>query len=559
MRRLFWVTIAGLVAWAGLLARAFIIQVLRNEEYAVRARAQHESEVELPASRGRIFDRHHQVLALNESGWSVYILPQHLKSQERGEAAQVLSSFGLGGGDEILRRINREGGFFWFARKIDYELGLKLTAALKEKGLWHGVVVVEDAQRVYPWGEVAASLLGFVGEDGGGLSGIEYQFDGRLRGEPGRAVFQKDPTGTSHPYPSYPYISARPGQDLELTVDIGIQELAYNHLKRMVDSSNARQGMVIVLSVSTAEVLALVEYPDFDPQSHARYPEERYKIASISDEFEPGSSFKHVIAACCLERSLVAPQEVFDLRGGYTTVSGHRIRDVRDYGRLDFEGIFVHSSNVGVVKLARRVEPKAFYEACRRLGFGAPTGIELPGEARGYLDPPDKITPLRLANMAFGQGLRVTGLQLAASYLSIANDGVYLKPYIIQRIIDDGKVIYEARAHQVRRAVPDSVAHMLKSILARVVSEGTGKAAAIPGFEVCGKTGTGQKPGPDGYSSDRVTNSFIGFLPADEPQYLICLVLDEPNPPRYAAELACPLFKEIAEAILTVREYSEAL
>lgn len=552
--------IAGVLIWAGLLGWMFVLQVVRGHEYAARARSQHEAEVELPPPRGRIFDRERRPIAMNESSWSIYILPQYLISGEREEAARILSSFRLGSRREILDRLNREEGFFWFRRRIDYEKGERLRSALRKARLSHGVAGVEDARRVYPWGEVAASLLGFVGEDGRGLAGIEYQFDNQLKGEPGRAVFQKDPTGSLHPYPAYPYTRPRPGQDLELTIDIDLQELSYLKLKRAVDSARARQGMALVISVSDGAVLAAAEYPDFDPERYTRYPEERYKISSISEEFEPGSSFKHLIAACCLDHSLLHPGEEIDTRGGYTVVSGHRIRDVHDYGELSFPEVFIHSSNVGVVKLSQRVKPQMFYETARRFGFGTPTGIELPGEARGYLDPPHRITRLRLANMAFGQGLRVTGLQLAASYLIIANKGVYLKPYIIQRIIDDGRVVYEARPRPVRQAISSSAAEELRSILAQAVAQGTGKAAQIPGLRVCGKTGTAQKPGDrGGYSSERVMNSFVGFFPASEPKYLICVVLDEPNPPRYAAELACPLFREIAEGILGIDKYAEGL
>lgn len=552
--------ITGVLIWVGLLGRMFVLQVLRGYEYTLRARSQHEEEVELPPPRGRIFDREGRPLAINESSWSVYIVPRSLKPGEREEVARILSSFGLGGRLEILDRLNREEGFFWFRRWLDYELGEELRSALKRGRVSHGVGVVEDARRVYPWGEVAASLVGFVGEDEKGLAGIEYQFDGRLRGEPGRAVFQKDPTGWLHPYPAYPYIRPRPGQDLELTIDIELQELCYLRLKRAVESARARQGMVLVISVSDGALLVAAEYPDFDPERYAQYPEERYTIYSIAEEFEPGSSFKHLTAACCLNESLLRPGEIFDTRGGYTVVSGHRIRDVRDYGRLSFPEIFIHSSNVGVVKLSQRVKPQLFYETARRFGFGVPTGIELPGEAQGYLDPPHRITRLRLANMSFGQGLRVTGLQLAVSYLIIANRGVYLKPYIIQRIRDDGRVVYEARPRRGRRVISESVAQELTSILAQVVARGTGKEAQLPEVGVCGKTGTAQKPEESGgYSSDRVINTFVGFFPASEPRYLICVALDDPNPPRYAAELACPLFREIAEGILGIDKYAEGL
>lgn len=554
MRRLALLKFLLLVAWLGFLGYAFTLQVVSGRRYGRLARNQHEIKVEILPQRGRIFDCRLRPLAVNVSCFSIYALPRYVR--DKTLAASVLSAAGVAGYNDILSRLRHERAFFWVRKKFDYTVGAKLKQTLEEKELSNAIVCVEDTRRAYPWSWMAASVLGFVGEENNGLAGIEYQFDRTLAGKPGWAVLQKSPLGDEFPYPSYPAVKAEDGKDLYLTLDAELQEIVATELAAAVDSSAALGGTVIVLELPSGAVRALVDYPDFDPGAYEKFPPSRWKISAIADEFEPGSSFKHVMAAACLERKLAVPTEKLSVKGGKIQLAGYTISDVHDYGTLTFSEIFEKSSNVGVVKLSRRIDAPSYYEVARRLGFGAPTGIELPGEARGYLDRPNEISRLRLANMAFGQGVRVTALQLAASYACLASRGLFLRPTIVAGI-DSVSAVKPPIPVVVRQALSESTCTVLNDILARAVAQGTGQNARLAEFTVCGKTGTAQKAVPGaGYSSQNLIVSFVGFFPKEAPQMVIAVVIDQPARACYASELACPLFRRIAERAVRIPEFT---
>ncbi len=544
---LFW------LVWIGLLSYGFSLQVLGEKKYRKIAKKEHQRKIKFPAQRGLVFDYKGRVLALNSSCGSVYILPQYISDKKK--AAGLLSRFKLGSYQSILRELRKRKRFFWIAKRIDQRLADALREAVEKEGVQNAIVVIEDKRRIYPW-RCCSSLLGFVGEENRGLSGLEYALDSLLKGKPGWAVLEKDALGKDYHYPSYPNIPSKPGSDVYLTIDAEVQSIAYEEVKRFVDSLGCKKGMAVILDVPTGAVRGLVNYPDFDPNHYNHYSPSHWRNYAVEDEYEPGSCFKHVIAAVCLEHKLIDTAKMINTHKGYILISGHKIRDAHPLPDLNFPGVFIHSSNVGVSILSLRVKPGWFYETARKLGFGAPTGILLPGEAKGKIDKPEKITRLRLANMAFGQGVTVTALQLAASYLAIANNGKYLKPYIIDKILKRGKIIYRGKPTLVRRALPDSLCRILKEILYRVVEEGTGKRARIEGIEVCGKTGTSQKPLEGRYSEEKIITSFVGFFPKEHPSVLIYVVLDEPNIPYYASQIACPLFHRIARKILHLSEYA---
>ncbi len=546
---LFW------LIWLGLLGYGFSLQVLGEKRYKRLAKRVHQEKIVFPPQRGLIFDDRGRILALNFSCSSIYALPQYLTNKEK--AAQILSKYKIVPYKRVLDRLRNRKSFFWIAKKIDYRIAQELKKELEKYRLSNAIVVVEDTKRFYPWRSFS-TLLGFVGEDDHGLSGLEYRLDSLLSGEPGWAVLERDALGKGFHYPSYPSIPPKSGADVYLTLDADIQNITYEKVKRFVDSLGCKKGMGIVLDVPTGKIKALVSYPDFDPLHYTDYPPRLWRNYPIEDEYEPGSCFKHVIAATCLEHHLFDTSKVFNTGRGYIRIGGHNITDAHRLPDLSFSGIIVHSSNVGVSLLSLKVKPEWFYETIRRLGFGERTGVALPGEARGKIDKPDKLTRLRLANMAFGQGLTVTALQLAASYLAIANNGRYLRPYIIERIEKDKRVIYKGRPLSIRRALSDSTCRILKEILSEVVKRGTGRNAALNGIEVCGKTGTAQKPVEGGYSQEKVIASFVGFFPKDDPSLLIYVVLDEPKSPYYASQIACPLFREIAEEIIKIPQYAIA-
>ena len=539
----------------GVLGYAFYLQVIRGPRYAERARAQHEEHIELLPRRGKIYDREGRPLVTDEKAASVFVLPQYV--EDIPKAVSILSKHKLGTPTRLDRYLRTRKKFSWLIRKFSYEKACALKAELEQAFLANAINIQEEAKRIYPWDEITGSVVGFVGAEHKGLAGTEYALDSVLAGEPGWAIYQKDALGRDHPSPAYPVQKPKNGCNVTLTIDLDIQAIAYEELKAACEKFEAKRGYCVVMNPQTGEVLAIVDYPDFAPARYNRYPRETWKVGAVADEFEPGSVYKPVVAAICLEDSLALRDEWIPTGGGIV-VQGRKITDIHGKAGFSFEDVFVKSSNIGAAKLALRCGVQRFYEVSRLLGVGAPTGIELPGEASGKIDRPRQMTELRLTNNAFGQGLSITTLQLAALYATFASGGVYNAPHIIKSIDRDGKFIFKGRTTELRRVLSERTAGELCEILQNVIEKGTGKAARIKGIKVCGKTGTAQKPVPgQGYSASLSVVSFVGFLPSEDATLLTAVVIDEPSLGRFAGEIAAPAFQRIMERILRLPAYRD--
>jgi cell division protein FtsI (penicillin-binding protein 3) len=554
---------AFVICWVIGLGYVFYLQIICWKKFARQAKVSQEISVELLAPRGQIYDRDNRCIAANRSCFSISVLPQYLPDKK--EASNILASCGLKDARTTYRELSRKKKFFWYLKQIDYKAGKILVEKLKRSRLNGAISVVDDNERYYPFRDIIASAMGFVGTVKPGIkrgwSGIEYQFDSVMSGQPGRIVYGRDGLGNLYPHPSFPVEPPVPGCDVFLTIDLDIQQIAYNELKTCIEQHQAIFGSALVMDAQTGEILAMVDYPDFDPNEYQKFDSKSWTPSAVTNEFEPGSSFKLVILTTALESQnrdkLLS--EKFDVSQGYIIISGKKIKDTHRTKILDFPGIFIHSSNIGVSMLSQKLDALDFYLMARKLGFTLPTGIELPGEASGYLDSPKKIKKaLRFANNAFGQGLRVNFLQLANAYLAIANNGILLKPYIVKEIVSPVQgTIYKGEKTEVRRALDINVAQISKEILSRVVSEGSGVKAALDVYEVCGKTGTAQKLVNGVYSSEKSLMTFIGFFPKNEPKYLIAVLVDEPKRTlmtRFAGDVTCPLFKNIASNIIRLKQ-----
>ncbi len=542
------------ITFLGLLIDLFIIQIVQYRKYEQLARNEHWQKDTLIAERGRILDIKYRPLAFSQLCATVSVHPKYVRNPD--SLAEILSAFEIGEKTEILNRIYRSKEYFTFSKQIEYNRAIKLKEILKKYRFANCVTVNDAMKRIYPSSEVTASIIGFTGKEHG-LAGIENYFDKILSGEPGWILKQKDAIGNNYVWPSYPVKRPVAGCDLVLTIDLDMQEIAYQTLKKYVENLKAIRGSVIILDADDAAVLAMADYPDYDPNNFAESDRNLWKASAVSDEFEPGSVFKLVICATALEE--LSHEYLFskkwDVSKGYIEISNRKIKDVHNNGIVDFYDIFAKSSNIGVSLLSQEISAEKFYLMARKFGFGLPTSIELPGEASGYLDRPALMTPLRFANNSFGQGLRVTLLQLASAYLAIAQNGLLLKPYIVKQIIKGDKITYQGKKTIVRRVISEENASIIKDILAQVVIRGTGRAAAIADCQVCGKTGTSQKIEADGtYSATKSMMTFVGFFPKDNPKYLIALLIDEPKLSRFAGETTCPAFREIASRIKYTNE-----
>jgi len=541
---------AAAAVWIGLLVLLGYVQLGRWKHYEREATGQQGETLDLHAARGRIYEAGGRPLTLNRSCCSIHILPQW--ARDRDTLAGILAGFGLAERTALSQELRRRNRLFCFMHQVDYEVGDSLRRVLADRQFGNCTSVDDDYIREYPHGELCANIVGFTG-DTCGLAGLEFEYDSVLRGSGGWVQLQKDAIGRTFPYPSFPVKRPVAGMDIDLTLDLDAQQICYDALERRVKECSALRGSAIVLDPATGSILAMADYPGYDPMRFEAFPKESYKSAAVSDQFEPGSSFKLVVCAAALESpdSARLTRQTFDVSSGFVQIGNRKIHDVHNNGVLDFDGLFIKSSNPGCALLSLQLQPDRYYQLARALGFGNPVGIGLPNEGSGWIDPPERLNTLRFANVVFGQGVTVTLLQLAAAYLCVANNGAYLRPYLIKSVRQSGHVVRQFGPARLRQAITPETARRMKDILERVVTEGTGVLAQIDSVSVCGKTGTAQKVEPGvGYSKTKSRMTFIGFFPKDQPRYVIAVLIDEPKTERFAGTAACPVFKEIGESLI---------
>jgi cell division protein FtsI/penicillin-binding protein 2 len=531
---------AGLLALA---ARCAHLQVIKAPELLDLARSQQERTITLDPRRGPILDRNGKELAVSLDVDSAFADPSEVG--DAGDAARKLAPLlGLNPG-ELRERLASDRHFVWVKRKIAPDLKRRV------QGLdLPGVGFARESRRYYPKRTLAAHLLGSCGVDNQGLGGLEFAYDGAVKGTPGRIMFLRD----GHGGRVLDRIRTEPtaGVGLILTVDEVIQYLVERELEAAMRDSGAAGATVVVLRPRTGEVLALASRPTFDPNNYAAAGEEARRNRAVSDYYEPGSTFKVMTAAAALDSGRARPDESIWCENGSIVVARHRFdEDRRPFGNLTFTEVLALSSNVGAIKLARRLPPEDFLGYLHRFGFGRKTGVDLPGESPGMLRDVAEWSGLSQASLAIGQEVGATTLQLAAAIGTIANDGMRLTPRVVQATVTaDGRRL-PADGGDMRggtRAVSPATARALRRMLQAVTTEGTGRSAAVPGYTVGGKTGTAQKIDQSGrYSPGRYVSWFAGFVPADRPALVIVVMVDEPKGPRFhGGDVAAPVFARVA-------------
>jgi cell division protein FtsI (penicillin-binding protein 3) len=477
---------------------------------------------------------------------SAFAVPRELGDVER--AAARLASVLRIDRERLRRQLSSDREFVWVARKLDPPQvaavrGLELT----------GIYFLEESKRYYPLRETAAHVLGYVGTDNQGLSGLEAGYDRVVAGKPGRRTVLRDARRGMALPSGLPSAAPQAGADLYLTLDAAIQSIAESELARAVESRRAKSGSAVLLDPATGAVLALASYPTFDPNEFRVGGEEAWRNRAVSDAYEPGSTFKMVTAAAALEQGLIEPDEQLDCEMGSITLAGVRIADHKRFGVLSFREVIAKSSNVGTIKTALRVSNRDFYDTIRAFGFGRQSGIDLPGESPGLLMPVERWPALAKAYIAFGQGISVTPLQLTLAFAAVANGGQLLEPFVVRQI-GSGEDARISHPQAVVRGQPVSARTIatLSSLLAGVTVEGgTGRAAAVDGYPVAGKTGTAQKAVPGrGYLPDEFVASFVGYAPAARPALAGLVVIDDPRVGYHGGDVAAPVFEAIARKAL---------
>ena len=544
-RRAF-VGLCFLVGFAILLFRFFDLQVLQAETMMQKARRQHEKTITLDSNRGAIFDRQGKPLALNLDVPSVYATPSSLDNPTR-VARQLAQVLGVPR-EPLEKRLRTERDFVWIQRKIDDSQVKRLNDLALP-----GVGVMVEARRFYPKGTLLAHVLGFAGIDSQGLEGLENGYDEHLRGQVRRVVLQRDALGRVIIPESQRKSQPLSGHAISLTIDEVIQYIAEQALEQTVRNTKARGGAVLVMAPKTGQMLAWALRPTFDPNHIHQASPERWRNRGVTDPYEPGSTLKVVLAAAALELNRVTPDTLLYAGDGEIPISGTVIHDHEKAGWVTFREAIQRCSNVAFVKMSWELGREQVYQFLRTFGFGEKTGIDLPGESIGILRRPDQWSQRTLPSLAIGQEIAVTPLQLLTAVSAVANEGWLMRPFLVREISDhQGRSVWEHVPHIRRRPISAETAKTVTDLLVNVVDRGTGKRAAIPGYRVAGKTGTAQKvdPATGTYSSTKFVGSFVGFVPAEDPQLAILVMIDEPQGPAWGGVVAAPVFRKVAEQAL---------
>lgn len=521
--------------------RLVYIQGFESSAYAAQAQEQRTRDITLAPRRGSIYDREGEPLAVSIEARTVYATPYAV--EDPAGTAQAIA--GVLGGEvaDYEERLNRDTGFVYIARKVD----MARARALEELDLT-GIGFIEDSRRSYPSGELACQTLGFVGVDDQGLSGLELFYDDLLAGEPGTLLAERDPYGRVIPGGVMHEVDPVNGSNLVLTIDKDIQYEAQVLLAEAVETWGAQGGVAIVMDPRDGEIYAAASVPGFNPNDFGAYDDSTYRNRAITDTYEPGSTVKSFTAAAVIDAGLYTPESMFELPPSIQ-VGGRTIGEAHGRGTVNWclTDIVTNSSNVGAVKLGLALGPQGLYEYFDRFGFTEPTGVDFPGEAQGWLPPVDQWSASTIGTVPFGQGISMTPLQLARALSAIANGGELVTPHFLMAMPDDedAELVWPTE-----EALSPEAAHTTRDMLTAVVTEGTGANAAVPGYEVAGKTGTAQKARTDGvagYAAGRYVASFSGFLPADDPQVLILVAIDEPSNSIYGGTVAAPTFSRLAQ------------
>lgn len=533
-------------AWTvGIQARLVYLQVVQHADMKARADRQHLRTLAAPAKRGEILDRGGHVLAYSVDADSIFADPSEIENADK--VAQLvcgaLDDCDARQRKEMARGLRRDSQFVYLARKVSREEAQRVKA-LELKG----VAFLKESRRYYPKKELAAHVLGYVGVDNTGLAGLESTYDPQVRGREGKVLVQTD--ARRHALHSRVDRPATAGASIELTIDQFLQHIAERELRAGVEANRAAGGTAIIMDPLSGEILALANWPTFNPNSFTASEEDERRNRAIQDLYEPGSTFKVVTASAALEEDVIESEDPIDCAPGHIRFGSRVIRDVHTYGVLPFSDVIVKSSNVGAIKVGLRLGPERLGRYISRFGFGQPIGPDFRGESPGIVWDPARLDQSALASVSMGYQIGVTPLQMAAAVSSVANGGSLIEPRVVRAFIKDGRRLPVA-PKTLRRTVSAATAAELTAIMEAVVERGTAKSAQIEGYTIAGKTGTAAKLVNKRYSKSEYNASFVGFVPSRNPALTIIVVIDSPHGNGYyGGTVAAPIFKRIAEASL---------
>ena len=539
--RVLMVAVLAMLWMGAALGRLAYLQLFCYSDYLARAERQQQRIVEVSPKRGVIYDRNLRELAMSVSVDSCFAVPAEIADAEM--VARLLAGVLGTSPEEIETRLSSSRSFVWIARK----LSPRKVARIQALNL-RGIYFQKENQRFYPKRQLAAHVLGYADIDEKGLAGIEYALDQQIRGKPGRMLILAD--ARRRWYDSNEK-APDAGANVVLTLDERIQYIAEKELAAAIRETHAQAGTVLVEDPNSGELLAMANWPTFNPNAAGESSADARMNRAIGALYEPGSTFKIITVGGALEERITRPDEVIDCQMGAIYIANHRIRDHKPFGLLNVAQVLTYSSDVGAIKLGLRLGAPRLYDYIRAFGFGSPTGIDLPGENRGLLRRVENWSAISIGAISMGQEVGVTPAQLAAAVSAIANGGLLYRPHVVRELRRGGQV-FPTEPAPGRRVLHAETAATLRRMLEGVVLEGTGKLGRLDGYTAAGKTGTAQKvdPATGRYSPTQLIASFVGFAPLNTPAVTIVVSLDSPVGQHYGGEVAAPVFKRVAEQVL---------
>jgi cell division protein FtsI (penicillin-binding protein 3) len=520
--------------------------IIDSEEYRKQGFSQSQKNEKLMAIRGNIYDRHNKILTNNIIHYSIGVHPSKVK--DKVKFANLIANSTDRNVKYYLDKLSSKSDFIYLDRNLRLP---KVKSILNEKIT--GLVIERESRRSYPHSNLASQIIGFTDVDDVGLIGIEKEYNKQLSGKHGWVVKQVNGKGRSQYKTSFPMKAPIDGANIQLTIDLEYQSILEEELGRRIKEASAKSAMGILMNPQTGAILAMASLPSYDPNNPMSSPIENQKNKIITDQFEPGSTYKVVAATAAIATNTVSLYDEFFCEDGQFTIAGKTISDHEKFGLLTFPQIIAHSSNVGTIKIAQKLGKNSLYKFSRDFGFGNITGIRFPGETKGILRKTAYWSEISLAEISIGYEVAVSALQMASAYSAIANGGYLLKPRLVKQILSyNGKILFEENPEVIRKIAEPSTMSSLKSILTQVVQKGTGKKAGIKGWSVAGKTGTAHKV-IDGAYSDKYISNFAGFFPANNPQIVGVIILDEPKYGlHWGGYGAAPVFRRIMQRIINM-------
>ena len=535
------VSIFLFVGFAYSIGFLIFIQIFRADFLSNLAQRQHEHSIVLEPRRGTIFDRNMRALAINLPVYSIYANARAMRQEhDVEEVVAKLSAIFKIDPKVISDKLDKDKYFVWIARKVPEDIYLNIKALKLQ-----GIGFIKESKRFYPNQSLASHLIGFAGMDNNGLDGLERDYDKYLKGQPGHAIILRDAHSRELMFDKG-YIAPVDGFSVVLTIDETIQYIAERALDRMYQKYHCQGATIIVMDPKTGEILAFANRPTYNLEDVGHSTPESRTDRAIVFTFEPGSVFKIVTASAALQEGVVKENDMINCEHGAYRVANHILHDHEPLGTITFKEVIEQSSNIGTTKVAQRLGAERMYSYAHHFRFGIKTGIDLPGEASGILKPVSRWSKTSIGAIPIGQEVTVTPIQLMGAISAIANDGIYMRPFVVKYVKDaQGQIIFQHQPLILDKVISKVTSTRMKAILKGVVDEGTGVKAAIPGIPAAGKTGTAQKVVGGSYSHSHFYATFAGFAPVDNPRLACVVVFDDPHPAYYAGTVAAPVFSEV--------------